>query len=105
MLPGISKTKGSMYTYVSRKLHEISDPESLKYWDANPEKLTELVQILSKNHTPIGKLSQLSPAHWDVIINSVKHPATGKIHESIMVYKYDSREINWELTDLKSANT
>lgn len=94
IVTGILKTKGSMYTYVSRKLHEISDPESLKYWDANPEKLTELVQILSKNHTPIGKLSQLSPAHWDVIINSVKHPATGKIHESMMVYKDDSREIN-----------
>lgn len=104
IVTGILKTKGSMYTYVSRKLHEISDPESLKYWDANPEKLTELVQILSKNHTPIGKLSQLSPAHWDVIINSVKHPATGKIHESMMVYKDDSREINWALTDLKKNN-
>ena len=104
IVTGILKTKGAMYTYVSRKLHEISDPESLKYWDANPEKLTELVQILSKNHTPIGKLSQLSPAHWDVIINSVKHPATGKIHESMMVYKDDSREINWALTDLKKNN-
>lgn len=104
IVTGILKTKGSMYTYVSRKLQEISDPESLKYWDANPEKLTELVQILSKNHTPIGKLSQLSPAHWDVIINSVKHPATGKIHESMMVYKDDSREINWALTDLKKNN-
>lgn len=104
IVTGILKTRGSMYTYVSRKLHEISDPESLKYWDANPEKLTELVQILSKNHTPIGKLSQLSPAHWDVIINSVKHPATGKIHESMMVYKDDSREINWALTDLKKNN-
>lgn len=104
IVTGILKTKGSMYIYVSRKLHEISDPESLKYWDANPEKLTELVQILSKNHTPIGKLSQLSPAHWDVIINSVKHPATGKIHESMMVYKDDSREINWALTDLKKNN-
>ncbi len=104
IVTGILKTKGAMYTYVSCKLHEISDPESLKYWDANPEKLTELVQILSKNHTPIGKLSQLSPAHWDVIINSVKHPATGKIHESMMVYKDDSREINWALTDLKKNN-
>ncbi|MBP3925067.1 hypothetical protein J6E39_07495 [bacterium] len=104
VLVGLTKTKGSMYTFVTQKLHDISDPASLKYWDANPEKLTELVMVLSRNRTPIGRLAQLSPAHWDVIINSVKNPPQGEFHKSIMVYKYDSGNINWALTDLKKNN-
>lgn len=104
VITGVLKTKGSMYTYVSKKLHDISDSQSLKYWDANPDKLTELVRILSKNNTPISRLSKLSPAHWDAIINSVKNPPQGEFHKSMMVYKDDSREINWALTNLKKDN-